>query len=155
MQSTDQVVWDLLGVRWHAQGHVDTLRAGDWTGNLLTTLTSRANVTLRGSLCSFILLFMLLPALKLDNLIVLDQRENHLLCIHSLWPYAYNYIFAVQIIVFEHLKQLLPHYKSPEVLRLTTIYKEGGERSEGPDAQCTGKHKVYYNKENNTRQTKN
>ena len=29
--------------------------------------------------------------------------------------------------------------------RLHSI-REGGERSEGPDAQCKGKHKVYYNK---------
>ena len=26
----------------------------------------------------------------------------------------------------------------------TTIIRKGGEKSEGPDAQCKGKHNVYY-----------
>ena len=33
----------------------------------------------------------------------------------------------------------------PCVLRLLHYYKEGEERSEDPDAQWKGKHKVYYN----------
>ena len=37
---------------------------------------------------------------------------------------------------------------------ITTLYKEGGERSEGPDAQCSGKHKVYLIHETNTYKTK-
>ena len=35
------------------------------------------------------------------------------------------------------------HERRQSLLRLTTIIREGGERSEGPDAQCKGKHKVY------------
>ena len=34
------------------------------------------------------------------------------------------------------------------MLRLTTIIRECGERSEGPDAQCKREHKVYLIHEN-------